>query len=504
MARLGNTSRKTVTPDDYTNYENQQNIDISQALALKSNKHVYADVTAAEAATGITQDEICQVASLGMQFRYVVSGAAYIVDHTTVLATGAGGNTRWVQDSSIRALQADKVDKSQTVNGVALSGNILTYPSNYYYHDQPWAAKPVSVAADRYKLLSPNLLNLDVIGISLRKTSQATLDLSQAATWDTQTPTDYTTAANRAGKDFYVYACQPQSGVVPILLVSANASAPSGYTISNSRLIGGFHCLCVDINHTATLNAWAAATVIALGETRKATVWNGYIYRCSARASDYKTSATTEPNWASIAVGATIVDNNVTWTKIQHSLEGYLAGDILPYSVWDCIHWPEAFIPGLTYVPTIGKWVAIYSQSGTGLTTASAFGATPQWGETIYQCDASLSSVGLSHLSRKQFILAGLGSNWQSCISTATIPAGTGGHVDPYGRRLASNWGIEDMVGVLYNLVSDMSAANTALVCGGYYGAPSTSTIYRSDGLTESGVGGSTGRGCCNSATRIK
>jgi len=35
--------------------------------------------------------------------------------------------------------------------------------------------------------------------------------------WDDTTTTDWTVAANRAGKDFYIYAVEPSSGVAPEL-----------------------------------------------------------------------------------------------------------------------------------------------------------------------------------------------------------------------------------------------------------------------------------------------
>jgi hypothetical protein len=132
----------------------------------------------------------------------------------------------------------------------------LMFPSNYYYAYGNWAAKTVSVAADRYKILSPADGALKINGSMYGWTSQQTLDLSSEATWDTVAGTDYRTAANRAGKDFYVYACEPTSGLTPAFKASANASAPSGYTTANSRLIGGGHCLCVSVgtiaSHTLT------------------------------------------------------------------------------------------------------------------------------------------------------------------------------------------------------------------------------------------------------------
>lgn len=55
----------------------------------------YADVTAAQAATGGDGDR-CFVLSLNNFYVYEASGSAYTVDGTFVLSTGDGGNTRWL------------------------------------------------------------------------------------------------------------------------------------------------------------------------------------------------------------------------------------------------------------------------------------------------------------------------------------------------------------------------------------------------------------------------
>ncbi len=118
-----------------------------------------------------------------------------------------------------------------------------------------WAIKGYSVAADRYTLQTPAKLAVYLNSKVYSVTSIAYLDLSAEATWDAVAPTDYRVAATRAGVQFYIYACE-QVGNALKVLVSANASAPSGYTTTTSRLIGGFHCLCLSVGtiagHTLT------------------------------------------------------------------------------------------------------------------------------------------------------------------------------------------------------------------------------------------------------------
>ena len=152
---------------------------------------------------------------------------------------------------------------TQRVYG-GLSGS---YPSQWYYTNTTWQAKPVSVAADRYTLVSPASIQVDVGNVSLTQVSAVNLDLSVAANWDSST---YATAANRAGLDFYVYLCQPVTGSLPVLLLSAAATYPSGYSGTTSRKVGGFHCLC---NSAGTISG-NTLTGYVTGDILPASVWD--------------------------------------------------------------------------------------------------------------------------------------------------------------------------------------------------------------------------------------
>lgn len=330
---------------------------------------------------------------------------------------------------------------------------LATLPA-HYERDIKWALKtPYTTAANRYTLLTPNRLTVNINDSGHALNAQSQIDLSVAANWDTIAGTDYTVAANRAGKDFYIYACQ-QSGGVPKFVISANSTVPTGYTSSNSRKIGGFHCLCASF----TLTAWAADTVIALYETRKPTVKDNYIYVCTARAGDFKTHAATEPNWASIANGATIVDDQITWMKLPNKLEGFLAGDILPDSIWDLKHKPrEASPEGMVYSDQIGKWVDIYLASGTDTSTASVNGGTISDSRTWLNFVDDGAAVKKRLLRDMEFQAIAAGSNEQTNITGSADPVTTGGHVDTLSRRMISNIGCEDCCGAMYQWLDEQS-----------------------------------------------
>lgn len=154
---------------------------------------------------------------------------------------------------------------SEGVSGTALVGSLPVH----YERDQRWAVKsPYTTAANRYTLLSPNRLTVNINNSGYALLEQIEIDLSVAANWDSII-TDYRVAATRAGKDFYIYACQ-QDGSVPKILLSPNSTVPSGYTADNSRKIGGFHCLCAGVG---TISGHAL-TGFVLGDIIPDSVWD--------------------------------------------------------------------------------------------------------------------------------------------------------------------------------------------------------------------------------------
>lgn len=238
-------------------------------------------------------------------------------------------------------------------------------------------------------------------------TSDVTLSLNSIAT-----------AANRAGKDVYIYACVG-SGTEPTFVLSTNSTVPTGYTADNSRKIGGFHCLCKDVG-----------------------------------------------------------------TISGHTLSGYVAGDILPLSVWDLLHRPVSDPEGMVYA--LGKWFDIYLASWDGSKLVSVYnGVVCDSASTEkFSGEKFAEKMGLVNkklIAREDFIVVAKGSNENTNITGSTDPNTTGGHVDTANRRMISNYGLEDCCGAYWQWTSD--------TWGHFSASASTDSHHQYGGMEQSAVG---------------
>lgn len=143
-----------------------------------------------------------------------------------------------------------------------------------------------------------------------------------------------------------------------------------------------------------------------------------------------------------------------------HSLTGYVAGDIIPYSAWDLKHRPVSEVEGMVWVAPINKWVQIYLPSWSGSKLVSRFNGVIVDGASAHKLhgegfayEAGLANCQL--ISRDEFMIAMRGVPEGVNIKGSTDPSTTGGHVATNGQRIISNYGIEDGVGVRWQFSRD-------------------------------------------------
>ena len=216
----------------------------------------------------------------------------------------------------------------------------------------------------------------------------------------------------QAGKDYYIYlvakdVVDSETNEVTKtveLKASINATYPTGYNSSNSRKIGGFHTLCI-----AVTSANAPA----------------------------------------------LVDTNIWET---HPAIGFNAGDVIPNSVWCLSHRPQSAPEGMVYVDKIDMWVDIYLQSGTGLATASVYGATVTASREPINHQWDLQLVDKKLATDNDFTIFAEGSNQKTAIYGAKEPSPktAGGHTDTAGKRMISGYFVEECCGYLWQWLDEL------------------------------------------------
>lgn len=147
-----------------------------------------------------------------------------------------------------------------------------------------------------------------------------------------------------------------------------------------------------------------------------------------------------------------------------HPLSGYVAGDILPASVWCLNHRPISEPEGMVYDDVNDVWVDIYNQSGTGANTKSVYGGTRANTRMHFDFVDDQRSVKKTLLHDEEFYSASKGSNQKTVVSGSKQPSPdtTGGHSDTAGRRMVSNIGCEEMCGLQWQHLAETHAAGGA------------------------------------------
>lgn len=270
----------------------------------------------------------------------------------------------------------------------------LSNPEHYYWHASPYVS-----GANNTTVIIPAGLEVNIGNYAFVTQSDSQVDIALAGT-----------ASARAGKDVYIYACWPsnvESGI-PVFVASMNSTTPTGYNATNSRKIGGVHCLCADVG-----------------------------------------------------------------TIAGHPLSGYVAGDVLPASLWDLRHRPVSAPEGMVYIEPLDLWADIYLNSWDGEKVVSEYGAVIADGASSrsyhwwrWAEEFNLLKKRLPH--RWEFRELADGSPEAVNITGSADPNTTGGHTATNSQRIISKYGCEDCTGVLWQWGSDLTTHGTTNRWAGY------------------------------------
>lgn len=297
-------------------------------------------------------------------------------------------NQIWVIQAVGVITNASNLDISQLEEAIQQLTNYSNYEvaciknnPNYYNRDELFTTNKTTVTI-------PKDLKININGNCYISTINKSLQLSTVDT-----------PANLAGKDVYIYACEPTSGTEPIFVLSLNSTVPTGYTANNSRKIGGFHCLCKDVRVIKghTLSGYVT------GDILPATRWD-LLHRPKG-----------EP-------------------------EGFAYEELT-----DC--WIAIYLPSWDGTKLVSVYNGVIAD-GT---------STKKWhGEAFYE---QFAKQGMRLPWRHEFQMAAKGSNEGAEIKNAADPNTTGGHVDSNNRRMISNIGLEDCCGCSWQWAMDLGFA---------------------------------------------
>lgn len=323
------------------------------------------------------------------------SGSGGRLHFNASLSNSIYGNAEEVTPESIVGLYC--VIAFSTISN---TGNldVQTFINQFNQMKEQWQKAVQTVDYGREKIFTPNKTSITVHSgtqVVINKqlytsVNDVTLQLSSAGQ-----------PSELAGKDVYIYACQPTdvSSTEPAFVLSLNSTVPTGYSADNSRKIGGFHCLCLDVG-----------------------------------------------------------------TISGHTLSGYITGDILPASVWDLIHRPKCKQGGMIYLDLTDTWHTIYGLSWDGTNLVSVYNGIWADGTSSkkWHGEATLEQLERQNMRldwRHEFQMYAKGSNEQTNIKGSADPNTTGGHTDTTGRRMISNYGAEDCCGVMWQWTMDLGFA---------------------------------------------
>ena len=251
------------------------------------------------------------------------------------------------------------------------------------------------------------------------------------------------------GRDFYGYIVpdfDTADGVK--IVVSCNATYPNdiseAYTAANTRKLFSFHTLCADVGEEQT------ADII---DDKSGGLVVGSRVPVKRYSSDDEDGFYDFYNVQVCSVYSAPTYDQVT---VLHPLAGFLAGQILPESVFCISFRPKCKPAGMVYDIDTDIAVDIYLVSGFMRGCASEFSAKIQIDRKYYEIQKSLRCVGKRLLYDHEFSSISWGTS-PVTIGTS-MPTTTGGH----GR--ISFIGCEDCCGVVRQVLGPIfGTAGSAL-----------------------------------------
>ena len=405
-------------------------------------------------------------------------------------------------DEATGGLKADIDSRATVLELQRVEGEIENAAAPNYYEESEAFYDASQERESNTEILSPSILWLNINGQGRKLTEQVTLDIDDHSVWDTkatewQTETAYTVGQRvypTGGSAGYLYKCTTagtSSSLTPTWPTTPGDTYNDGSVVWTCELDTSFSTSRAgkDFYIFACANA-ENPLVPDLIVSMHSTVPEGYTSANSRKIGGFHCLC---------ADVGTITD---------HPLSGYVAGDILPCSIWDLNHRPIGEPEGYAYDEGTDMWYSIYGLTWSGtwgsatatqpgraaddtLALESKYGA--EWADGTssekwhcWKIEQILARQKQRLPYQREFMSASLGSNQGTNIYGSADPVTTGGHKDTNNRRMISNIGLEDCCGDHYQWGADVGQASTSGSWGNafdtndkYQGGQVYGTVYR-------------------------
>ena len=298
---------------------------------------------------------------------------------------------------------------------ISFGGSVQTIPiPNWYLAEQQITGGndvsagfyAGSATASERRTVNIPAMQLQINATVYTLSTATTLDADTTGSWASN-EISKATPSSRNGEDVYIYAVEPSSGTTPNFCLSSNSTYPNGTvggvtaSATNSRKIGGFHCLCVDVG---TISGHSLTGYLD-GDILPRSVWTQASHR-----------PTSSPE------GMVYVGNKL-WADI------YLASNTTTLE-------------------------SKYNQT----IVDGASNPDYHW----YNFVERFAEIDKRLPTQAEFMALAIGGNEETNISGSADPGTTGGHSDTASRRMISNVGCEDCAGALWQWANETGSDGAA------------------------------------------
>lgn len=290
---------------------------------------------------------------------------------------------------------------------------------------------PCYSATPRWLRFNPN----NKKGVIIKANTSIMKPNGKYAAWTEDTAIDLSEYLLEGGKEYFLY-------ITDTAKIIASTAPNNTY-----NKIGRLHTLCANVGDNVTMIAPASPN-------------SGIVAGDSFLVKSYDQN--TDPDFYNLynkeVTGNSTNADHYDVITCGHPLSGFLAGDILPESVFCLSFHPECLVEdAMVYDKDTDSAIDIYLQSGTAQNTRSEYGAVHTVNRNPWNHQEDFRAVGKKLLADHQFTSAALGSNERTNIAGSTDVSVVGGHSDTSNRRMISAIGCEEMCGYLWQWLDEIA-----------------------------------------------